>query len=54
MAKNKNYQNKNTVSGNKAETSVKNSEQSENSAKNRTMNSTKNTTEKESGEFGKY
>ena len=54
MAKNKNYQNKNTVSGNKTETSVKNSEQSENSAKNRTMNSTKNSTEKESGEFGKY
>lgn len=46
MAKNKEFQNKNTVSGNKAETNATNCGKSQNSAKNRTSNSNRYTTDK--------
>ena len=46
MARNKNLQDKNTVSGNKAESNMSNCGKNENSTKNRTSNSSKNTESK--------
>ena len=46
MARNKNFQDKNTVSGNKAESNMSNCGKNENSTKNRTSNSSKNTESK--------
>lgn len=46
MAKNKNLQNKNTVSGNKAETNTTNCGKNQNSAKNKTTSAYKNEDDK--------
>ena len=46
MARNKNLQDKNTVSGNKAESNMSNCGKNENSTKNRTSDSSKNTESK--------
>lgn len=46
MARNKNLQDKNTVSENKAETNMSNCGKNQNSTKNRTSNSSKNTESK--------
>lgn len=54
MAKNKAAQNKNTVSGNKEETSMKNCGKNSTSAKNQESNSTKNTTQKNMEEYDEY
>lgn len=54
MAKNKNLQDKNTVSGNKAETNMKDCGKSQNSAKNRETNSTGNTAQNEKEGYQKY
>ncbi len=50
MSKNKNFQDKNTVSGNRAETTASNCSKSQNSTKNRTDNSEKNTADKYTAE----
>ena len=50
MAKNKNLQDKNTVSGNKAETNMTNCGKNQNSTKNRTSNSSRYTTDKYTAE----
>lgn len=54
MAKNKNYQDKNTVSGNKEETSMKNCGKNQNSAKNRETSSAKNTAKNDMEEYDEY
>lgn len=54
MAKSKNLQNKNTVSGNKTETNATNCGKNQNSAQNKTTSSYQNTDEKNKEERDEY
>lgn len=54
MTKSKNLENKNTVSGNRTETSMTNCGKNQNSEKNRTTNSSKNMKSESMEENDKY
>lgn len=54
MAKNKNLQDKNTVSGNKAETNATNCGKNQYSEKNKTTSSYKNTSDEDMDERDEY